>query len=312
MAVRSAALGVLALTGTAILWGSNHVVARGSTAIVPLTAFIFWRWTLAVPLMLIVAWPALRRHRAVIRENLSDLALLGSVGVGIFSALLIAGAYYSRAVEVSMINATTPAWVALFGLLRREQSLTGRQWGGLALALTGTILILTRGDLTSLAGMESRLGNLLALSAAILFAWFSTRLRRYSGHLPAFALTTVTATLGTAIVTLPMFLVAVLFFGSGVLANTPDGSTRAAAIVLYSALGPTLLGNAFYIYGLSVIGPQRAASFLYLAPVVSSVLAVIYLSEPIRAFHFVGYAMILTGLFMINLGPSDAKGSRPS
>jgi hypothetical protein len=46
--------------------------------------------------------------------NLSDIIFIGTIGVGLFSVLfLLAGAYYSLAIEVGIIYATTPVWVAL-------------------------------------------------------------------------------------------------------------------------------------------------------------------------------------------------------
>lgn len=303
--MRPTTLGICALLATAVLWGSNHVVARAANGIVPLAAFVFWRWALALPIMLAIAWPSIRRHRALIRLEWRDLCLIGTLGVGVFAALLVAGAYYSRAVEVSMINATTPAWVALMSVHHRDARLSGVQWAGLSVAMLGTLLIISRGDLTSLTQIEARTGNFLALAAAILFAWFGIRLRRYSGRLPAFTLTTVTAVFGTAIISLPYYLIAVYVLHLPVLATVPGTEVTAALIIVYCAVGPTLLGNAFFIYGLSVIGPQRASSFLYAAPIASSVLAVVFLGEILRPYHFVGYAMILTGLVMVNRRRSE-------
>ena len=42
----------------------------------------------------------------------------GVVGVGLFSYLLLGGAYQSLAIEVGFINATTPVWVLLLGPVR--------------------------------------------------------------------------------------------------------------------------------------------------------------------------------------------------
>ncbi|WP_417209103.1 DMT family transporter [Antarctobacter sp.] len=309
--MRPATLGICALLGTAILWGSNHVVARAANGIVPLAAFVFWRWALALPIMLAIAWPSIRRHRALIRSHWRDLCVIGTLGVGLFSALLVAGAYHSRAVEVSMINATTPAWVALMTLRHRDTRLGGLQWAGLSIAMLGTLLIIARGDLMTLTRIEARTGNFMALCAAILFAWFSIRLRRYSGHLPAFTLTTVTAAFGTAVVSLPYFLVAVCILGQPIVAAAPDSQSAALLIVLYCALGPTLIGNVFFIYGLSEIGPQRAAAFLYAAPIASSVLATVFLGEVLRPYHFLGYAAILTGLIMVNRRPAEIRAGAP-
>jgi len=293
-------LGILALVATACLWGSNHVVARASNDLVPLPAFVFWRWTLALMPMLAIAWPSIRRNRNFLRENLRDLCLIGTFGVGVFSALLIAGAYFSLATEASIINATTPAWVAVIGLIKGDGRLIPRQWIGLALAFLGTLVVITRGEVLQVLAVEARVGNFYALAGAILFAWFSIRLRRYSGRLDAFTLTTVTASFGTAIVALPMFLVSVFVFGSGVLATHSGETLLAGAAVLYAAIGPTMLGNACYVYGLSVIGPARAAAFLYLSPVASSALAAALLGENLHAYHAAGYGLILVGLVLVN------------
>ncbi|MEZ5904301.1 MAG: DMT family transporter [Geminicoccaceae bacterium] len=139
-------LGGLALLATATLWGSNHVVARGSTEIVPLAAFVFWRWAAALPILIAVAWPGLRRDWPVLRESWRDLLLLGTVGVGLFSVLLIAGAYYSLAIEVGIISSTTPAWVALIVWLRGRERIAGATIAGLAIAFAGALLVVTRGN----------------------------------------------------------------------------------------------------------------------------------------------------------------------
>lgn len=300
MTARREWLGMAALVATAVLWGSNHVVARGSNEIVPLAAFVFWRWALSLVPMLAIAWPSIRRNRAFLAANIRDLALIGTLGTGVFSALLVAGAYYSLAIEASMINATTPAWVALMALLGPEGRLAGRQWAGLALAFLGTLVIITHGDLSVVLSMEARIGNLYALGGAILFAWFSIRLKRYSGRIDAFTLTTVTAVFGTALVALPFFLISTLAFGTGIVATDPDHTRLAIVAVVYAAIGPTMLGNACYVYGLTVIGPQRAAAFTYLAPVAASLLAVTLLGETLHAYHFVGFCLIIGGLALLN------------
>jgi len=68
-------------------------------------------------------------------------------GVGLFSYLLLGGAYQSLAIEVGFINATTPVWVLLLGLRMGGGEITaGMKWG-LALAFAGTVLIITKGQL---------------------------------------------------------------------------------------------------------------------------------------------------------------------
>jgi drug/metabolite transporter (DMT)-like permease len=195
MTAASRSLGSAALIATAALWGSNHVVARAAREVVPLPSLVFWRWGLASLALLVIALPALRQAWPAIRPRLPELTLGGAIGVGVFSYLLLGGVYQSLALEVGFINATTPMWVLLIGLVTRqsEEALTPSLVCGLALAFAGTLLIICKGRLDALTLVRFSLGNLWSLLAAITFAWFSLRVRDWSRTIPALPLMVVTA-----------------------------------------------------------------------------------------------------------------------
>ena len=297
--------GMLALLATAVLWGSNHVVARGVHDVVPLAALVFWRWAIALVLLTPVALGALGRSRAVIRDNVADLVFIGSFGVGLFSVFLIAGAYYSLAIEVGMIHATTPAWVAVILVATGRARVAPTSWLGLVVAFAGTAVIMTRGSPDVLLTFDVRLGNLWTLVAAVLFAWFSIRLRRYSGRIEPLALTVVTSAAGLVLVALPFYVGSLLIADSPVVARDPEQLSLALWAVGYIALGPTMLANFLYVFGVSRVGPERAAAFIYLTPVASSVLSVVFLGEAFLWFHLVGFVLILGGLVLMNQGSTE-------
>src|SRR6185437_6430964 len=91
---------VMALITTAILWGRNYVVARAVHTDIPLPAVVLWRWVLPLLLLTPLVWPTLRKDWPNIRANLLILICLGTIGVGLFSIFLLAGAYHSPALEV--------------------------------------------------------------------------------------------------------------------------------------------------------------------------------------------------------------------
>lgn len=291
-------LGVAALISTAALWGTNHVVARAVNETVALPALVFWRWLPAALLLTIVALPSLRRSKDAIQQSLGRLALDGAVGVGIFSYLLLGGAYASPAVEVGIINATTPVWVTLLGLMLGTARPSMPGIAGLALALLGTIVIISKGRVGDLLGLHFGAGNLLSLVGAMTFAWFSLQVRQWTRAIEPLALTVVTAWSGIVIVMLPAYVTSIAI--GGPLLLTADGTLSAAmAAVIYMALGPTMLGNLFYLFGVSTVGPQRAAIFLYLSPVFSAALAIGWLDESLAWYHAVGVILILAGLWAV-------------
>ena len=306
----SRAQGTAALVVTAALWGSNHVVARAARDIVPLPSLVFWRWGLAVLALTLIALPSLRQAWPAIRPKLPDLMFGGAVGVGVFSYFLLGGAYQSLAIEVSFINATTPVWVLLIGLgLRRHQAgddaVTPLMIGAITLAFAGTLLIICKGEIGTLTSLRFSLGNFLSLLAAISFAWFSLRVRDWGRTIPALPLMVVTGWSGVLLVMLPVYL-GWMFYGGAWLAFDPADAMAALASIAYIAFLPTMLGNLFYLFGVTALGPARAAAFLYLSPLFSAGLAIAWLGERIAWYHIAGIAAIFAGLFMLGRQPAKA------
>jgi drug/metabolite transporter (DMT)-like permease len=299
------ALGFGALLTTALLWGSNHVVARAAHEIVPLPAIVFWRWALALVFLTPFALPHLWRDREPLLRNSRDIAIGGIIGVGIFSFCLLGGAYHSLAIEVGLINATVPAWVALIASARGQSTIGARGWIGLGFAFFGTLLILSKGSLTVLAAMDIRIGNLWSLMGAIAFAWFSLQIRTWSKEIGPVSLTAATAWSGLVFVMAPVYLLWLLL-GGAAFSNSEATLHEALTTTAYLALGPTLIGNAFYLFGVSVVGPQRAAACTYLSPVFSAVLSVAFLGEALQWFHLAGFALIVLGLIVVNLDRTEA------
>jgi drug/metabolite transporter (DMT)-like permease len=294
----SRSLGTLALIATAALWGSNHVVARAARDAAPLPALVFWRWLPALVILTVIAWPSLRRAWPEIRPRLGELTIGGVVGVGLFSFLLIGGAYQSPAIEVGFINATTPVWVVLIGWIMGQGQIARMGQGGLALAFVGTLLIISKGDLLRLTGLQLNLGNLWSLLAAIFFAWFSIRVREWSRVIETLPLTVVTAWAGLLVVSLPVYVTWVASGGPWFAWTDADMAIALGAIA-YTGLGPTMLGNVFYIYGVATNGPTRAAGFLYLSPLCTAVFSIWWLGEHLAWYHVVGIAAIFAGLILL-------------
>lgn len=304
---RPNSLGTLALIATATLWGSNHVVARAAREAIPLPALVFWRWLPAAILLTIVGLPSLRQAWPVIRPRLGGLIVGGTVGVGLFSYLLLGGAYQSLAIEVGFMNATTPVWVLLLGLRMGGAHLTlGMKWG-LALAFAGTLLIISKGQVGALAALHFSLGNLWSLLAAISFAWFSIRVRDWTRTIAPLALTVVTAWSGVVVVMLPAYAIWVVSGGPWLVWSDADLGFGLAATA-YMAFGPTMLGNLSYLYGVAVMGPARAAAFLYLSPLFSAALSIGWLGEQLAWYHIAGFAAIFSGLIMLGRsGPAPPQ-----
>lgn len=297
---------ILALLATALLWGSNHAAARAIHDAVPLPSLVFWRWAIALVLLLPIALPGLLRERRVIRRNAWRIARLGLLGVGLFSVSLYAGAYLSPALEVGLLNATTPIWVLLIATFVGRARPRFAQIAGILIAMAGVTLVLMKGLPTGVAGFHFGAGNLCSITAAVLFAFYTYSLGQNPIGISALSLTALTALAGFVLVFCPVYAVFLCLGGQ----DPFTSGLRVEPVtltVLYIAAGPTLLGNLFWIYGAARVGAARAGPFLYFSPLATVGLSATLLGETITPMQMVGGAAILAGLWI-----STQAGARPA
>ena len=94
---------------------------------------------------------------------------------------------YAPASNVSLIVCTAPVWTAvLLSLLYRGERMTRRQAVGSALAFAGMVLVVLNGRFVL---RLSPRGDMLALSAALLWMVYSLVIKRIGGRYPAVFIT---------------------------------------------------------------------------------------------------------------------------
>ena len=71
-----------------------------------------------------------------------------------------------------------------------------------------------------------------------------------------------------------------------------------ALTIFYVAVFPSTLAYLCFNRGVQLIGANRAAPFFHVVPVFGSVMAIVFLGEHPQPFHIVGFALVLTGVFV--------------
>jgi drug/metabolite transporter (DMT)-like permease len=97
---------------------------------------------------------------------------------------------------------------------------------------------------------------------------------------------------------LPVYLGWILYGGPWLVFHDADIAVALASIG-YISLLPIMVGNLCYLYGVSAVGPARAAAFLYLSPLFSATFAIGWLGERIAWYHAGGIAAIFAGLYLL-------------
>jgi drug/metabolite transporter (DMT)-like permease len=55
-----------------------------------------------------------------------------------------------------------------------------------------------------------------------------------------------------------------------------------------------------------LIGANRAAPFFHMTPVFGTVMSIVFLGEHLQLFHVIGFALVLTGVFVASRKPAVA------
>ena len=274
------------------LFSSNMIVARATADYMPPIALAFWRWAATLLIVAAVAGPSLWRARRRAAAEWRDLATLGALGMGVCGAFVYFGAQTTSGANIGIIYATSPVFIIVLGRMLYDETMSRRQLAGVALAIVGVVAVAARADLDVLAGLAFTVGDFWIFGSAIGWAFYSIFLL----HRPsALGLNERLGgiILGSLVVMLPFVIGEALITG-----RTPPLEWRTfgwlALLAVVSSYG------SYQVYALvqRSLGAGRAGVILYLNPLYSAVLAWALLGEPIEAYHLVGAALILPGIWL--------------
>ena len=290
----------LLLSITALCWAGNAIVGRLAAGHIPPVTLSFLRWSLACLILLPFAWKHLVQDWSVMRARLGTMIGISVIGIGVFNTLQYWSLEYTTALNTLLLQSAGPLFVAVWSLLLLGVRLTLAQAGGVALSLVGVLVILLHGDLTTLTSIQFNKGDVIFTVAIAIFGLYSVlTLKRPAIHGLSFAAFTFGC--GAACL-IPLVIWEMV--------SRPVMALNAANVlsVFYVAVFPSALAYLCFNRGVQLIGANRAAPFFHLVPLFGSVMAMVFLGERPQLFHAVGFALVLTGVFVA----SRKASARPS
>ena len=289
----------LLLSITALCWAGNAIVGRLAAGHIPPVTLSFLRWSFAFLIILPFAWKHLKRDWGAIRARLGTMIFLSVIGISAFNTLQYWALEHTQALNTLLLQSAGPLFVAVWSLILLGVRLTLAQAGGIALSLTGVLVILLHGDLTALTSIEFNKGDIIFTVALAIFGLYSVlSLKRPQIH----GLSFVGFTFGCGAVCLVPLWIWELF-------TRPVMQLNAANLLslFYVAVFPSTLAYLCFNRGVQLIGANRAAPFFHVVPVFGSAMAIVFLGEHPQLFHIIGFALVLTGVFVASRKPAHAS-----
>lgn len=278
-------LAVVALFLVASAWGTTFTLVKRALSRIAPEPFLFLRFTVAGAVLLVIAFAC----RAMPRSAIKPGALLG---------VLIFIAYWTQTRGLLTITPSrsaflTGTYVVLVPFADRllyRTRIPLAAWGGSALALIGTALLI--GGFNT----RPRIGDALTLICAAASALHVVLSAKFSAK---------TSVLGIA--TIQVLIVAL---GS---APMSFGLSRASltrevvAVIAFTAIVTTALAFVALMWGQARVTATEAAVILAFEPVAASITSVLFDHEPITLPFATGAALILAAIILSQLPESPRR-----
>jgi drug/metabolite transporter (DMT)-like permease len=288
----------LLLCVSALGWAGNAIVGRLAAGHIPPVTLTFLRWTFACLLILPFAWDHLKHDWTAIRSRLGVMVVLSVLGIAAFNTLQYWSLEHTTALNTVLLQSALPLFVATWSLILLGIRLTLVQAFGILVSLTGVLVILLHGDLTALAGIEFNKGDIIFVAAMVCFGLYSAlSAKRPKIHSLSFA----AFTFGCGALCLIPLLIWELYARPVMRVDTANLLT-----LFYVAVFPSALAYMCFNRGVQLIGANRAAPVFHVVPVFGTIMALVFLGERPQAFHAIGFALVLTGVFITSRKPATA------
>ncbi|MBB4477481.1 DMT family transporter [Rhizobium etli] len=279
--------GYVYLTLAMLTVGSTVIASKLIAAgLSPFTATAA-RFALAFPVfLLLMRLTGVRLPKLSRRDRLILVIQAGAGSVG-YTTLLISGLSLTSAADAGVIIGTLPVVSAAISILLLGERPQRGLLLAVALATAGVFSI----AFTPEAAGGSLAGNALILLAVVCEGLFILLNKRLTADIPPLAQSTLMTGIGFAVAVIP----------AAFEAPSAQGSTSAAAAVVYYALVPTVAGFLLWYAGAERVSGTEASLFTALAPVSAVLLAFATLGEPVGFSQLAGIACVLAAVLGLGL-----------
>jgi drug/metabolite transporter (DMT)-like permease len=284
------------------LWGGNAVVGKLAVGHVSPWVLTFCRWLLADIVLLVIAWPHLKKDWRVLVSRPAYIISMAAMGFTGFLILLYSSLVFTSAVNVSIIQAGIPMMIFLLNFLVFRIRTLPMQIIGYSLTLLGVMIVVSQGHLERLLSMQFNIGDLMILVATVLYAAYSVGLKSKPKVHPLSLITGFA--LAALVIAVPFAAIETVYMDG----KWPT-STEGFLVVAYVSIAAAVISQTLFLRGVELIGSNRAGIFINFLPVFGSLFAVIFVGESFGLYHLIALVLVVGGVMLAQLKGKNNKSA---
>jgi drug/metabolite transporter (DMT)-like permease len=281
------------LVSVPAIWGGTFVAAKYVLASLTPLMGSFARYVVAVAALLVAAFALERGLPRLTRPQWIGTFVLGALGVFAYNLFFMGAVHRLPASRAALIIALNPVITIVISAFVFGDKLRPHRWVGILVALIGVWIVVSHGEVMSIASAAVGLGELMMLCAVTSWALYTVIGRKLLVGLSPLAATNYAAIWGT----LMLGLVAAPQL-SGLTAD--QFGWKVIVALLYLGVLGTALAFVWYYISIKKLGTAITSIFTNLVPVFGVLISVLLLGEPLLMSMLVGGAVAIAGVMMVS------------
>jgi drug/metabolite transporter (DMT)-like permease len=275
------------------IWGGTFVAGKQVVATLSPLMGSFARYVIASVALLIAAFALEGGLPKLTRQQWVATFVLGLLGVFAYNLFFMGALDRLPASRAALIIALNPVITITISSIALKERLSPRRWLGAAIALAGVWIVISHGDVISIASAGVGRGELFMLGAVTSWALYTVIGRKVLTGLSPLAATNYAALFGT----LMLGLVAARKFDT---VHAAQFDWPMIGALLYLGVCGTALAFVWYYTSIKKLGASVASIFNNLVPVFGVAISVLLLGESLLPSMLAGGAVAIVGVFMVS------------
>lgn len=288
-------LAFMAAFGASFIYGINHTLAKDlMPTYIQAYGFIMLRVLGGAVLFWLTS--LFFKSEKIERKDWWRMVLCALFGMTINMLMFFKGLQLSTPINSSVVITLSPVILLILSAVFLKEKITRLKGSGIAIGLIGALVLILFGAKTQENAPNIPLGNMLFIINATAYSIYLILVKPLTAKYSSVTLMKwffLIAVFTNAPVALPQFLEV----------QWTELPPNVIGVMVFVVVGTTYLTYLFNVFALRTLRPSTIGAFIYLQPLIASIVAVILGADTLTTIRILAAALIFLGVYLSTKRP---------